>query len=101
MAYEDRHTKQAAVPAAAGPAHGISMENRERLSISGVTEVESFDEQTVVLETVGGRLVVDGEGLNIRKLSTDQGDVSILGRIHGLHYEESAPRQSLWARMFR
>ena len=101
MAYEDRYTKPATGLVSAGQVHGVTMENREKTSISGVTEVESFDEQTVILETSGGRLVIDGEGLSIRKLSTDQGDVIILGRIHALHYEESAPRESLWARLFR
>ena len=100
MAYEDRFTKPVQAPAKAGQPHTVTMEDRKRLSVSGVMEVESFDEQTIVLETAMGRLVIRGAALNISRLSTDQGDVSVQGQIDSMHYEESAPRQSLWARLF-
>lgn len=49
----------------------ILMENRERMSISGVLDVESFDEESVVVETEMGTLVIKGEDLHINKLSID------------------------------
>ena len=98
MPYEDR-TKPAA--GAAKRPHAVSREERRKLTVSGVSDVESFDEQTIVMETSGGTLVVNGEELSISRLSTDQGDVNVQGRIDALHYEESRPRLSLWARLFR
>ena len=102
MAYEERYGKVAAVQtAAAKHPHALSMEERKRLTVSGVSDVESFDEHEIVMETSGGRLIIDGEELSISRLSTEQGDVNVEGRISGLNYLESAPRQSLWARLFR
>ena len=102
MAYEERYGKVAAVQTvAAKRPHALSMEERKRLTVSGVSEVESFDEHEIVMETSGGRLIIDGEELSISRLSTEQGDVNVEGRISGLNYLESAPRQSLWARLFR
>ncbi len=42
--------------------HGIIIENREKMSVSGVQDVVSFDDQTVVLNTSMGELTVKGEG---------------------------------------
>ena len=98
MPYEDR-TKP--VAGAAKRPHAVSMEERRKLTVSGVSDVESFDEQTIVMETSGGCLVVSGAELSISRLSTDQGDVNVQGRIDALHYEESRPHRSLWARLFR
>ncbi len=78
MAYED---------SASGPAHRLILENRERLTISGVEEVESFDENTILLSTVQGGLEVQGEGLHIEKLSLDGGDLSVEGTVWSLIYE--------------
>ena len=83
-------------------AHHIILEEREQLSISGVEEVESFDEQEIVMRTVAGGLVVTGEGLSVSRLSVDSGDVSVSGRIDALRYEDPAEeRRSLWAKLFR
>ena len=99
MAYEERYGKDAPQTAGAKRPHTLSMEERKKLAISGVSEVESFDEHEIIMETAGGRLVVTGEDLSISRLSTEQGDVSIQGQIAGLDYVEAAPRQSLWARL--
>ena len=68
------------------PQH-ITLENREHLSISGVEEVESFDESSIVLSTVHGGLEVQGEGLHIEKLSLDGGDLKVEGQVNALVYE--------------
>lgn len=70
--------------------HHIILEEREQLSISGVEEVESFDENTIVMDTAQGVLVVRGEELHIEKLSLDGGDLKVEGLIESLVYE--APR---------
>ena len=59
----------------------LILEDRERLSVSGVEEVESFDEYTIVMSTVKGTLVVRGEDLHIEKLSLDGGDMKVEGRL--------------------
>ena len=58
-------------------AHHIILEEREQLSVSGVEEVESFDENTIIMTTVKGTLVVRGEDLHIEKLSLDGGDLRV------------------------
>ena len=64
----------------------IVLENREKLSISGVLDVLSFDDQIVILETELGLLTVKGENLRINKLSLDTTEVVINGEIYNLGY---------------
>lgn len=66
----------------------IVLENREKLSISGVLDVLSFDDQIVILETELGLLTVKGENLRINKLSLDTSEVIIDGEIFQLTYSE-------------
>ena len=69
--------------------HHLILEDRESLTVSGVEEVESFDENTIVMETAQGLLIVRGEGLHIEKLSLDGGDLKVEGMVESLSYEES------------
>ena len=69
------------------------MENREKLSISGVLDVLSFDDQIVILETQLGLLTVKGENLRINKLSLDTEEVIIDGEIYNLGYSEKDSTQ--------
>ena len=66
----------------------IILENREKLTISGVLDVLSFDDQIVILETELGLLTVKGDNLRINKLSLDSGEVIIDGEIYNLGYSE-------------
>jgi len=66
----------------------IVLENREKLSISGVNDVLSFDNQIVILETQLGLLTIKGENLRINKLSIDSEEVVIEGEINNLAYSE-------------
>lgn len=95
MPYEER---------ALGPegTHHLILEDRERLTVSGVAEVESFDENTIVMDTARGTLIVHGEGLHIEKLSLDGGDLKVEGTVESLAYEESAREKGgLFSRLFR
>ena len=65
-------------------AHHIILEEREQLSVSGVEEVESFDESAILLTTAQGGLEIQGEGLHIEKLSLDGGDLKVEGRVNAL-----------------
>ena len=81
-------------------AHHILLEEREQLVISGVEEVESFDESAIYLTTVQGPLEIQGEGLHIEKLSLDGGDLKVEGRVNALLYgEERQVRGGLFARL--
>lgn len=66
----------------------IILENREKLSISGVLDVLSFDDQIVILETELGLLTVKGDNLRINKLSLDTAEVIIDGEVYNLGYSE-------------
>lgn len=83
--------------------HNIIMENRSTMSISGVQDVDSFDEQTVVLFTEMGTLTIKGDNLHINKLSIDVGEVTLDGDIGLLAYEDDSDtkREGLFARLFK
>lgn len=68
--------------------HRVVLEERGSLSVSGVEDVESFDENTIVMATVKGTLVVRGEDLHVEKLSLDGGDLKVDGTVDSLTYED-------------
>lgn len=95
MAYEEKY-KTMELP------HNVIMENRKKISVSGVDDVESFDENEVVMSTSQGVLVVHGKELRIEKLSLDSGDVVLEGSIDRLDYEDDMKvTGGLFARLFK
>lgn len=78
--------------------HSLSLEERSRLTMTGVTEVISFEETSVVLHTALGTLVVQGNDLKLKTLSLEGGQVAVDGHISALIYEE--PRLGGWRRLF-
>jgi len=66
----------------------LVLENREKLSISGVLDVLSFDDQIVILETELGLLTIKGENIRINKLSIDTTEVVLEGEIISLSYTD-------------
>lgn len=68
--------------------HQISLEGRSKLTVTGVRDVESFDETLVVLDTVRGVLVVRGRDLHLQMLSLDGGQAAVDGTVDALIYEE-------------
>ena len=82
----------------------LILENRNKLSISGVLDVFSFDDQIVILETELGLLTVKGENLRINKLSIDTSDVIIEGEIFSLTYSDKdsgKKNSSLFGKIFK
>ena len=67
----------------------LVLENREKLSVSGVLDVLSFDDQVIIIETELGLLNVKGDNLRINKLSIDTSEVVVEGKIYSLLYSES------------
>ena len=66
--------------------HSAILENREKLMLSGVTEIMSFDDRTVLLCTQLGELAVMGRSLQMQNMSTETGDVTIEGEVQALRY---------------
>ena len=81
--------------------HRVELEGRDKLTVSGVEDVERFDEGCIVMSTCVGELVVTGEGLHIGKLTLDGGELHVDGHIDSISYEEpAAGRTSLLSRLF-
>lgn len=80
--------------------HKLTLSERKQLTMSGVTEVVSFEETAVVLRTALGTLLVQGQELKLKTLSPEGGQVTVNGEISALIYEE--PREnSFWQRLWR
>ncbi|QEK11084.1 sporulation protein YabP [Crassaminicella thermophila] len=69
-------------------AQNIILESREKLSVSGVEHVTSFDENTIVLETTKGILTIKGNSLDINKLNLDDGNVVVEGTVDAIIYSD-------------
>ena len=74
-------------------AHRLELVGRERLTVSGVEDVERFDETGIVMSTSAGTLVITGEDLHIGKLSLDGGELHVDGRIDSVSYEDGGREQ--------
>ena len=80
--------------------HRLELIGRETLVVSGVEDVDRFDESGIVMSTASGTLIVTGENLHIGKLSLDGGELHVDGRIDSLSYEDE-PRTGggFWSRL--
>jgi sporulation protein YabP len=81
--------------------HKLTLNERKSLTMTGVTEVVSFDEGAVILKTGLGTLVVQGKDLQLKTLSLDGGQVAVDGQVSALIYEENRSGGGLLSRLFR
>lgn len=82
--------------------HNLIMQDRKSLSVTGVSDVDSFDEHTVIMYTNMGELTVKGDDLHINKLNVDTGDVALEGKIYSLSYTDDTPKgKSLLSKLFK
>ena len=81
-------------------AHCLSVENRRKLSLNGVTDVSGFNENTILLQTTMGRLAIQGEQLHIGRIDLDLGLLELEGRIAELSYADESPAATFWQRLF-
>ncbi len=97
---EDRTERQPGIKSM----HKVSMNQRREGSISGVTDVKSFDEKEIVLETQQGILTIKGAELHVSRLVVEKGELEISGRIDSLVYSDtgsvSKSGGSLLSRLF-
>lgn len=70
----------------------ITLCNRERLSVTGVLDVESFQEHTILAATELGRLLIKGTGLKVKQLDPDKSELTVEGYIHQLIYTQKKKR---------
>lgn len=81
--------------------HRLELTGRERLTVTGVEDVERFDESGIVMSTTAGTLVIAGEDLHIGKLALEGGELYVDGRIDSVTYEEEqAGRGGFFSRLF-
>ncbi len=80
--------------------HKLILDERRHLSITGVTEVVSFDESAVVLHTSLGTLMIQGKELQLKNLSQDGGQVAVDGSVSALVYEELQQSGGWMRRLF-
>lgn len=82
--------------------HHLILEDRRALTVSGVSDVDSFDELTVVIYTEMGELTVKGQGLHINRLNVETGDLTLEGTIDSLTYAEVHSRSGgFFGRLFK
>lgn len=85
--------------------HNISINQRKSIAITGVKKIENFDENEFLLETNMGFILIKGSNLEIIKLDTFQGDVSIKGKIDSLNYLENSKKaeksESIFSKLFK
>ena len=92
---KEERGRQTAMP------HVLTLDERRKLSVSGVEEVVNFDEGQVSVQTVKGLLLVRGENLKVDKLEKSAGELTISGLVTDLSYEETGPGQGFWSKLFR
>lgn len=85
--------------------HELGLMNRKSLALSGVRNVESFDNEEFLLETEMGHLLVKGENLHLRSLDLEQGQVAIEGKINEIGYLDDfhpgAKAKGFFGKMFK
>ena len=73
--------------------HGFVSKGRNGINIDGVCDVLSFDESGISLETVCGNMAIEGEGLHVTVLNVGDGKIEVEGKINGVYYYDSRPKQ--------
>ena len=81
--------------------HNITINERKNIIISGVKKIESFDYEEFLLETTMGNITVKGSDLEIIKLDTYQGTVSIKGVINSLNYDTVKKEEGMFSKLFK
>lgn len=83
-------------------AHHLILDNRKALTLSGVCDVDSFDDTVVVVYIDGGELTVKGNNLQIVRLSLETGEMQIDGTVESLTYADVTSRAAgFFGRLFK
>ena len=84
-------------------AHNIIIESRRNVTVSGVMDIDSFDDESVILFTELGELTIKGVNLHINKIDVNSGDLTMEGEIDSFSYSENRPQKGggFFAKLFR
>ena len=80
--------------------HNLNLHDRKKLTITGVSEVVSFDDTAVIMRTPLGTLIVQGSDLQLKTLTAEGGNVAVEGEISALSYEQSRSSSGWLGRFF-
>ena len=82
--------------------HNLILKERKSLNISGVLDVDSFDDNAVVAYTDLGELTIKGSNLHINKINLDSGDLELDGEVYSMEYAEDRPAErGFFSKLFR
>ena len=82
--------------------HNVIIENRKNVMITGVNDIDSFDENVIVLFTEQGEMTIRGVNLHINKLSVDTGELTVEGLVSSIHYTDDHPSSGgFFGRLFK
>lgn len=82
--------------------NNLILEDRKNLMVTGVSDVDSFDEQSIIAYTDFGELTIRGKNLHINKLSLDTGELAVDGEISSMSYSDNRPDNSgFFSKLFR
>lgn len=80
----------------------VIIENRKKLNISGVKDVSSFDDETIMLDTALGKMAIKGEGLHIESFNNVTGDMCATGKVYAVVYmSDTKTSGGFLSRLFR
>jgi sporulation protein YabP len=84
--------------------HALQIDKRERVSVTGIIDVISFDEESVIGETEMGVIIIKGGNLHVGRINLDAGELIVTGEIDAITYENpsgGAKAKGLLGRMFK
>jgi sporulation protein YabP len=83
--------------------HCLTLDNRKNLTMSGVSEVDSFDDRSIIAYTDVGELTIKGENLNIKKLNLELGELEVTGKVASLVYADNklGSNAGFFSRLFK
>ena len=87
--------------APAGRPHTLTIDGRSRATITGVTDVDSFNDAMIVLNTASGAMTLIGSALHISRLNLEEGQLLVEGQIDALEYDERARGKGGLGRLFK
>lgn len=80
----------------------LTLEDRRKLTVTGVTDIGGYDEQTIVAMTEKGELTIKGDDLHIIRMSVEAGELSVEGEIQSMSYIDVQPRSGgFFSRLFK
>ena len=80
--------------------HSLNLENRERLDMDGIIDVEAFNEEEITAKSSLGNITVRGGGLHIEVLGLESGTLTLSGKIDAVIYSASRDKKGLFKRAF-